>query len=381
MCSRMPARSRPAQEPAQEAVSPVVGTLLVLAITVVGMAGIMLWGAPTIEAVQAQNAQVGVVGEFEELRASSIDLSIPDASRIPTVNVARGSLGIEAGTRMMVAADHDASNTGCDFHVTGWNGASPDTTVTVATTGCRTVVASGCTAVQACLEVLEVVGSNTVKRTITTFAGGVATVAGVDFSRGDWLFRLSDGSAVPAESAIYAQAWLVENDAITWRLSTTNGGVAAAFDLGAVFSSIGDADFVEKGPSLQESEFASGVFAFRLRTLDDTGSVAAVSGRGSHEVFLGLVGNHARIDRTDVNKLRLDMAGLMSESWCNLFVQRNQVLGTTSYAEDATLPCTQSSASAMRSVTYVRRDPATSAVMTPFEVEVLHADIRVTLSV
>ena len=341
-----------------EAVSPIVGTLLVLAITVVGMAGIMLWGAPTIEAVQAQNAQVGIIGELEELRGSSIELSIPDASRIPTVNVARGTLGLEPGTRMMVTADHGAA--ACDFHVTGWADASP-TTVSYSSTGC-----SG-----SHFEVLEVVGSNSVRRLSETPLDGSATVAGADFGEGDWLFRLSNGDDLAL--VVYAQAWLVDNDAVVWALDTSQGGVSAALDLGAVFSRIGRADFVEKGPSLQESEFGSGVYSLRLRTFNDTSGSAQISGRGSHEVFLGLVGTHTRIDRADTYRLRFDVAGLRGEAWCNLLVQRNQLIGATRYVEDPLLPCDQDSDFDVRSVTYV---PAA----VPFEAEVLHADIRVTLS-
>lgn len=361
MCSEMRGRS----QAAQEAVSPIIGTLLVLAITVVGMAGIMLWGAPTIEAVQAQNAQVGVIGEFEELRSSSIDLSIPDASRIPTINVARGTIGLEPGTRLMVTANH--SN--CDLHVTGWADASV-ATVDFAAGGC-----SGTT-----FEVLQVVGSNTVRR----YSGPVATTsvtipaaAGFtpDVTQGDWMFRLSNGNDLSLVT--YAQAWLVDNDALTWRLDTSRGGVSAFYDLGAVFSANGDAFFVEKGPSLQESEFGSGVFSFRMRTLNDTTGSAAISGRGSHEVFLGLVGNYARIDRADTYRLRFDMAGDLAESWCNLFIQRNTAIGATRYVEDGSLPCDQASDAAVRSVTYTVAGGGTVA----FEAEVLHADIRVTLSV
>ena len=172
MCSEMRRQD-------QDAVSPVVGTLLVLAITVVGMAGIMLWGAPTIEAVQAQNAQVALIGEFEELRASSIELSIPDASRIPTINVPRGELAIEQGTRMMVTAEHDAT---CDFHVKDWADNVPETSITYTSTLC-----SG-----SHLEVLEVVGSNTVRRAEVA-VGATPNLAGHDLSEGDWLFRLTNG--------------------------------------------------------------------------------------------------------------------------------------------------------------------------------------------
>jgi FlaG/FlaF family flagellin (archaellin) len=60
------------------AVSPVIGSVLILVITVLGIAGVLYWGAPMIERIQVQNAQAAMVGEFEDLRDSSRELSVPD---------------------------------------------------------------------------------------------------------------------------------------------------------------------------------------------------------------------------------------------------------------------------------------------------------------
>lgn len=345
----------------ESAVTPVVGTLLVLAITVVGMVGILAWGAPTIESIQAQNAQVGIVGEFEELRASAIELSIPDASRIPTINVPRGELGIEQGTRLMVTANHGASN--CDFHVTDWSGPSPDTTVSFAGTTC-----GGATA----LEILQVVGSNTITKS-STAPGGAVTVGGVDFTQGNWLFRLTNGAANPT---IYAQAWLFDSDRISWSLPTSSGGVAAHFDLGAVFSDDAGSVFLEKAPSLQENEFGANVYSLRVRTMTDAGGTTGISGRGAYQVFLGLVGNHVRVDSPTVYRVRYDFQGDLAESWCGAMMLRNIGLDETisAYAEDGTLPCQQGSETAVRSVTYARADSGA------FAMEVIHASMRITLA-
>ena len=347
--------------PGEDAVTPVVGTLLILAITIIGMAGILAWGAPTIENIQAQNAQSAIVGELEELRASAIELSIPDASRIPTINLPRGSLGIVQGTRMLVTANHVA---GCDFRVTDWSGASPDTAVSFA--------GGPCTATR--LEIHQVVGSNTVLKTATN-QGYAATlsVAGVDFAQGNWLFRLTNGATNPT---IYAQAWLFDSDRVSWSLPTSSGGVAAYYDLGAVFSQDGVSVFLEKGPSLQENDFASDVYALRVRTLSDAGGTSGIAGQGSYQVFLGLVGNHVRIDSPTVHKLRYDFQGELAESWCGALLLRNAGLTTGAYAEDGPgYACIDpTNAAEVRSVTYTRSGG------TPFPMEVIHASMRVTLA-
>lgn len=344
--------------PGDEAVTPVVGTLLILAITIVGMAGILAWGAPTIESIQAQNAQSAIVGEFEELRASAIELSIPDASRIPTVNLPKGSLAIEQGTRVMVTANHV---TGCDFRATDWSGASPDTTVSFAGFAC-----TGTTT----LEILQVAGSNTITKSTAAPAAAV-TVAGVDFSQGNWLFRLTDGDAT--DPAVQAQAWLFDSDRISWELPTSSGRVAAHYDLGAVFSDDRGSVFLEKGPSLQENEFGANVYALRVRTLTDAGGTSGISGRGAYQVFLGLVGNHVRVD-DDTFSLRYDFQGDLAEAWCGTLILRNSGLSGAAYTEDGALPCVQADSAAVRSVTYAKSGSAV------FALEVIHASMRITLA-
>src|SRR5688500_1999559 len=101
----------------EAAVTPVIGAILILVISVLGIAGVLFWGAPLIERIQVQNAQVSMVGEFEDLRDSSRELSVPDHSRFPTVVLGRGELALERGSRIMVTLSYDSA---CDFHVTGW---------------------------------------------------------------------------------------------------------------------------------------------------------------------------------------------------------------------------------------------------------------------
>lgn len=364
----------------ESAVTPVVGTLLILAITVVGMVGILAWGAPTIESIQAQNAQVAIVGEFEELRASAIELSIPDASRIPTINLPRGELAIEQGTRVMVTADQDVTNPTCDFHVGGWADASP-TTVTYTTTGCRALSASCPPAAgNACLEVLQVSGSNTITKTVV-YGGGTATVAGVDFTQGNWLFRLTDADTSPTA---YAQAWLFDSDLVSWSLPTSSGGVSAYFDLGAVFSEDAGSVFLEKTLSLQENEFGSGVYALRVRTMSDAGGTTGVSGRGAYQAFLGLVGNHVRVDSDAVYLLRYDFQGDLADSWCGALMLRNaDLLPEAGYRDadgDTTLDC-GADAEGVVPVSYWLADGADAGTdPDPFQLEVIHASMRITLA-
>src|SRR5688572_1709541 len=117
---RQAAISRAMPSAAEDAVTAVIGTIIILAITIMGIGVVMLWGAPTIDRIQAQNAQLGVLGEMEDVQASILELSVPDHSRFPSITVGRGDLGLGAGTRFMLTANHDTSNPTCDFRVTAW---------------------------------------------------------------------------------------------------------------------------------------------------------------------------------------------------------------------------------------------------------------------
>jgi len=366
-----------ARDPA--AVTPVIGTLMILVITILGITGVLLWGAPTIERIQAQNAQLAMIGEMEDLRANTMDLSVPDASRIPTIVLGDGELGVEPGTRIQVAAGHDGSNPACDLHVTGWADASP-TTVVVETDGCRTPTDTCTTPMavgDACLEIHQVVGGNTVRKTVDFDAPtAAAEVVGADFTAGDWLFRLTNGEST-ALLEVYAEAWLLENDRFTWRIQTNSGELSAFMDSGAVFSQEDGTYFLDKAPPIQEDAFGSGVYVFWIRSLsalDET----SVSGQGSYQAFLGLVGNYARVDEPDVRRVRYDFSGELAEAWCQSLLLRNPGLtGGAAYAEDGPdFACTDpTNPESIRSVTYAK------PLDDPFPFEFIHARIRISLTV
>jgi hypothetical protein len=361
-------------------VSPVVGTVLVLAISVLGMAGVLYWGAPTIDRIQSRNAQAAIEGEFEGLRDASQELSVPDHSRFPTVALPGGTLAVQQGTRFLVAADQDTANAACDLHVTDWSdsGANKDR-VTVSATGCRTPTTT-CTPLPlasgvSCLEVYSVGGTTTVRQT-TSLSGGTATISGANTSRGDWLFRLTDGNASPV---VYAQAWLHSTDQLAWSLKTSTTSRSITLDGGAIFSNSDGTYFLEKEAAIGDTSFGTGYYGFWLRSLLAS-SYSAIDGQGSHQVFLSLLGNSVRVDSNTVTKLRFDFSGTLAQSWCNAMVGRNPHLTNAAYAASAGFTCASGDASGLRSVTYTCSD-ATNCPSGVFKFRFLHARIDASLSI
>lgn len=351
----------------EQAVTPVIGTILVLGITVVGIAAIMLWGAPAIQRIQAQNAQLAMIGEFEDLRASAQELSVPDHSRFPTITMPSGALSLQPGTRFLVTANQDSLDT-CDFRVTDWSDASPDSDVTVDTPGACSVTVN-----QSNLVVCEIFGSNPVERTVNAPTGSSYPVAGpagvtIDFTEGEWAFFLGADSCSDTEDAV-AQAWLISTDQVAWD-AQGGGDRAAYFDGGAVFSETDGTFFVEKGAAIADGSLGPDYVGFWLRSLNAGDDYRAISGQGSHEMYFALTSNNLRIDEDGVNIVRYDFEGELAEAWCNALLGRNDDIAAPATYTD--LDCSDGDDDGITAVSY--------STGTPFEFRFLEAIIHASLA-
>jgi hypothetical protein len=268
------------------------------------------------------------------------------------------------------------------MHITAWtdNGAAKHQ-VTVGTTGCRTPSVA-CTypmaAGTACLEIHAIAGSTLTKQTVT-LAGTTASVTGADFSKGDWLFRLTDANLSPT---VYTEAWLHTSDQIYWTRVSSTGRYDVYFDAGAVFSQRGGTYFLEKEAPIGDVAFGSGYYGLWLRTLVvPNGNYASTDDERAHTVALTLLGVSARVDETATYKLRIDAAGPLAEPWCKSLLLRNAKFGTpasAAYTNDASFPCTTGDAGGIRSVTFSCLTCAGAAH--PFKFRFLHARIATTLA-
>lgn len=355
----------------ESAVTPVIGAILILAITILGIAGVLYWGAPMIDRIQAQNAQVAVVGEFNDLRDASSVLSVPDHSRFPTIVIPRGDFGLEKGTRIMVTSDRDSGTMACDFHVTDWADTATATrgTVSVSTAGCR----AGAT-----LQIHQVSGATLVSLYAGAASATVAPSPAVDFSTGDWLFRLVHASC--PDSGTCAEAWLHSGDKVSWDFAASSGIREVAFENGAIFSETDGSLFLEREATVGDTVFGSSYYGFWLRSLAAS-TYSGISGAGSHQVYLSLLGNYDRVESSSTTRLRFDMAGDLSEGWCNALVLRSSSLTGASY-DDSVADCGFTPGTTERSVCYalLASNPCTGTPTTAFTFRFLHARIYTSIA-
>jgi hypothetical protein len=364
-----PQRFRGGQQ-GDTAVTPVIGAVLILGITILGIASVMIWGAPLVERVQANNAQSAMVGEFEELRDSSRELSVPDHSRFPTIVIPRGEVSLAQGSRFMVTVDRDAGTPGCDFQVRKWadKGASGNHTVGISPTGCRNGAA---------IKIYSVSGSTLVEYTASV-SGSDYTVGSADFGSGDWLFRLTHASCA---STICAEAWVMSSDQVEWSTEAAAGGHSVHLDNGAIFSEAEGTTFLEREAAIGDSVFGANYYGLWVRSLT-AASYQTISGAGSHQVYLSLLGNYDRTDATGATRARIDVSGPLAQAWCNALVGRNHGLSGASYASEVG-DCGEVTTDGVRSVCYAHVTSPSNACINAggtFSFRLLHARIYTSLA-
>lgn len=312
-------------------VTAVVGTVLVLAITVTGIGVALFMGTPVVQRLQDQAALDSVVGGFEAARHSSNALSVEGSSRTSTLSLPAGVVEFGKGSHFLVTSTLDDD---CVFQVTNWADWGQ------AAANAVTVSAPGCTVHS--LDVYDVrpgerrwlgeTGSVAAPFVLPT--GQAGTDPSVRFEEGrDYLFQLnsSASSAVPPT----AEAWLLHADRLSW----ARGGTEAILEGGAVFARDHGAIYRVSGPRVDEG--SGDTFALSLPTFQES-SFAGSLPSGDHALFQKLVARELRNTWSASYRVDIAIHGDLAEAWCNTFLQRNaganlregQYLGTCTAAAD-----------------------------------------------
>lgn len=360
-----------------------IGTILILLISVLGISAVMAWGAPTVQKIQDRNALVAMSQEFEDVRHNTLRLTVADSSYFPTVVVSEGDLGYREGTRIMVTVaieDPDESDQVCDFAVYGFteagadsvsydadcdkNGGDPDFNF-------EAWRVNGASVTRVMNDEAESAGTGKTS----------STNSSLDFSQGDWMFQITNATGSGTERS-YAEAWLISTEQIRWDLTSSQREMAVITEGGMIFSLLDDTYFLERFASIQEDAFGNDDTVARIPVYSSSG-ITTASGRGGYSVFLGLEGNHLRNSTDAVAQVRYTFAGELAESWCNSFIDRNLDLDENRYTEVAVhdghalgaTTCATGDAAGLRAVKYSSPSGDT------FPYEFIHAIVSTTISV
>ncbi|MEK6986079.1 MAG: hypothetical protein AABX89_06835 [Candidatus Thermoplasmatota archaeon] len=365
------------------AVTPVIGTVFILGITVAGMAVVLLLGTPVIDRLQDEAALATMAGQFEGVRYAVSTLSIPQASKAAGLSLPGGEVRLATGDRIMVTYTSSAAPAGCDFHVTQW--ATADNAIFVrGGGGCGTPIRvpalpfGVCTI---CIQAFDLTAAPASDQ-VALAAGGLVTLAVPIELDHDWLFRLTNGAGTTI-----AEAFLFSGDRLDWERPSSVGGAQASFEAGAIFLGRGGQTFQQASPFISEKPLGTGTgiatpYLVRIPMLDATG-LTGISGSGDHSLLLQLASSTLRAQVDAAVLIRFDIHGTLAQEWCSGLVLRNafeQPPGR--YDEDLLYNCATGNLveQGVRSVTYTPPTPPLPALppgTVPFQL--VHARLAATI--
>ncbi len=353
-----------------EAVSAVLGTVLLFGIFTAAIFGTLLASGPLLEKLQGRTATQGVVGDFADVRTATLSLGGADAQRTIDISNPRGALGVgSTGAMLLVYDTSEGGDTDCDFRITSWQ-TTATSTLPFTTSGCPAAAAGGCAA-GVCVDAARVLGGS-VQPVASASNAATLTLTSDTIGTDDWRFRLID--ATGPTPLVYAEAWLVRSDGLHW--SDSNTGATADVWLGFVFSHREGNDFAEK-PFPFDVADAADLHVVRL-TSYHADPASATNAGGTHELLVGLTDRalRANLDGSGnvATHLRFEFTGTLAAQACFALDFRDLDPVGGEYRDDPALPC--SGTQAVKAVAY---DSVAGSTTDTFPLEVSHANIRVRL--
>lgn len=323
----------------ESGVTPIIGTILILAITVSGMGVAILVGAPILQRMQDAAALESALAQFEQVRAATGRLSTPDTNVEVGFSMPGGTLGIGSGTRVLVTVYHDDERTSCDLRMRGWEQLTttlevsqtfcriPSDETSIAGTDCResiTVVILGIPTVvpldvgdlRYCVDAYRLSDLDTEIESEVNLLGTTITTDEPVPTSEDWKFDFvrNDGSVV-------VEAWLLHTDRLSW----TRNGVAAHFELGATLAQTYSGSFLSSQPLIQETD---GNLFLRLPMWQGSNSSAS-SGEGLQTIRATFQDGALLQSSVSAYNVRIDFQGDLAQEWCNSMLIRSD-----DYTED-----------------------------------------------
>jgi hypothetical protein len=343
------------------AVTPVVGTILLLGIGIAGMAVVVLLGAPALDRLREQAQLEAMVAQLETMRDGMAGLSVPDAGASYSISLPGGRLAAEPGTRWLVTISKDTSalHEACDFRVLAWaDGDAQLLWPSTLGTACRTPAVdvagdnalvngngpdcytgdSGATVnlgaplgtvVFPALACFEAAKTSALGTNLATSGGSCIQVpsvvaqcsTGITLSetvdRGeDWRLRLTNGQTGAAET-VYWEAWLLHTDRIHW----DGGSVFTSLEAGAVMAGGPRSDVLTALPRVDEGA-ALGDPVLLVLPMMDVDHATSFEGGSTHS-FQATLNQSVLRHQGDATRVRIDLQGSGAELLCSSFLQRD----------------------------------------------------------
>lgn len=362
-------RARVALHAGDEAVSPVVGTILVLAVSVVGIVATLYWGLPAIDEMKANVEVRSVKSQLMEFLADIQELSAGTAGKTAKhfqPSLQRGALHVDAGTeKWIIAMDmghatagrHDfywspygtgtPSDTDRDFVVYNSNATLTQTTGDVV----KAFLMNGAAEEQIAIRDAAYATCSGIPGTITSITGGWAAGTSKEFT----LCRNVGGSyknldlnqntvriEIYDDNVLIAKAWFMDLGKLQYTLAAGLGAKDLVVTNGALIEGTNGQYVFNTAPPIPPPKTTSSSHRWFGRVVELNGT-ASFGGSDRFDMILNLYGTgelgDVDCDRTVITtcvvSVKIYPLGDLKDVWTSYF--RNPSNGYTdvgyNYAE------------------------------------------------
>ncbi|MBI2077392.1 MAG: hypothetical protein HYT80_03335 [Euryarchaeota archaeon] len=298
-----------------EAVTPVVGSILILVIMIMAIGGIVAFGVPIINGLQDYAEFQNVVTQYQELDADVRNLRDPQNVRVSAISINKGEIALSTGDRWVITVVEAGADKA--FLVSDWEIAddvnNDGLTITPELLG------------GAKYYVHEVRGSTFIS--VSDCTGGASTCALTNIDLDTDVVRIQMRNAA---NDVKGEAWILNVGRLSFRQSPTSELNQVHYELGAVMTEQDDAFFIQQVPTIKEPDAGLADYSLFVRLLRLQVDIpTTVSGQGRHTVVTNLVDNYGeargRPAFDNVDRVRIQVDGPMEEAFCNYFNGRSNL--------------------------------------------------------
>lgn len=331
------------------AVSPVVGMVLVLAISIVGITVVLVWGLPAINEMKAGVEHQAVATQLQEFNSDVLELAKATASKtakVWRVSQSQGQFNIEPATeRWTIGVDAksklgtpplynftivDVEDTDNKISIRYWSPPGAPNVfpfnlkadfLDASTTIPLTVVSKG-TADGACATTATGGGQTVYVAGSQSFDGGerrwfcLYDSAGKPISVSGRLLQVEiiNHQVTPANRETAAVFWITDTGRAHWQLSTANGLREAYVSNGVVFQGTNGGLVLDGNPPIAAPVKQAGAWRFFSRLVTVNGTVA-LGGQGTVDILLNLYGSRTLADEFSATGVKIRISGDLATAW------------------------------------------------------------------
>ncbi|MHB8605556.1 MAG: hypothetical protein ACYDCK_09920 [Thermoplasmatota archaeon] len=347
-------------------VTPIIGTILILAISIVGTAAVLYWGLPAIDEMKANVEQKTIQNQFNELDSDIKELVAGTAGKTakrwePTID--RGDFIMEQGTqRWLISMDKQRASGHYNFTYGNLTSGATSTVVRICNLGDTIGGAANGTVVKAYkvagslftqLNTTIVAKSGVYKgmaaqmdttSMVHSWAGGQASATCPTTDSRAQYFRITTRNVTGTNQNITltnaalkleiwdgptlaSEAWLFDLGQAHWILRGSQSSREMFETMGTVVSGANNAYAVTNTPTLPPPKTTGGTYRFFAREVQLNGS-ASFAGSNHFDVLVDLYDTSSLEDQsclstdktTCAKDVRVYLEGSLASTWSSYFM-------------------------------------------------------------